>query len=650
MKRDAVFKIAFMAVLVFSLNACDSFFGGGCVSDPYETQERFDEPCVGLPENAFWNTAEKIDQVFNGEWFGWTPSEIGRYNEEPSTTECRFKCKKGFEYSGSVCTDENLSGVWSDTSRHYEQMSFNSALDHCESLEERGFTDWRLPSISELRTLIRNCDSTKSGGDCKVTEYCPDIFCFDDPCHGCEEGGEYSKIDTLWTLWSATPVDNYFVWAVDFTTGGLGKRGVLDEDHNTVDYADVICIRTEPGTERTVSCEDLPEHGIWNSANRIIQKWDGIQWIPTAAGSYNEEQSEKECRFICEEGYVFNEAGLCILEKTDEKWSLLSTSPMSWEDASLYCDTLDEGGFSEWRMPTISELMGIIINCPFIDDFCGVRNDEEDHSNSLACDGCQANSNILYSLFGDVEAIWSSTTSTDHEDLNKAWTVNFKYASVDMFEKDETGVFVRCIKDLINVVPGRMITKKCKGLPHNAVWNDVDEIVQIWDGKGWVPSEQGVYNETGSDTECRFYCAGMFWNGSECMPSSVKGKWSSRSEKPLLWNESVKFCDDLVERDHSDWRLPSISELRTLVINCKPSITGGECGVTDECLTASCSTGCQGCEENSEGYSVIGEIDTLWSVSSVADETEKVWSLRFYDGRIIGSDQNTEVNFARCVR
>lgn len=631
---------------------CDIFYGGGCLSDPYEMQERFDEQCVGLPENAVWNTADRIDQFFDGEWFGWTPSEYGRYNEEPSTTECRFICKKGFEYSGGICTDEDMGGLWSDASRYYEQKGFESAVRHCEDSEERGFTDWRLPSISELRNLIENCQYTESKGECKVTEYCPGVLCFDDSCYGCEEGGEYSRIGATGTFWSTTPADDYSMWAVDFTNGGLKKGGVSDKDYHPVDYLDAICIRTENGTERRFPCGGLPEHGIWNSAKSIVQIWNGTQWEPSATGFYNEEPSEKDCRFICEEGYVFNEAGLCALENTVEKWSTVSTAPMNWDDASVYCGTLDEKGCSDWRLPTISELIDLIMNCPFIDNYCGVRNDEENHSNSLACDGCQASSNGLYSLFGDVEAIWSSTTSTDYEDLDKAWFVNFKYASVEMFEKDDAKVFVRCVKDIIDVIPSRMITKKCTGLPHNAVWNYVDEIVQIWNGSAWGPSDKGVYNESSSNSECRFVCDGLrSWNGAECIPSALVGKWSKRSTEALPFEKAMEYCENLEERDHFDWRLPTISELRSLVITCQSSITGGECGVTDDCLMAECAgIQCSGCEESSEGYSVISETETLWSVSGVADETGKVWSLRFYDGSIVGSNKNTATNFARCTR
>jgi len=36
-------------------------------------------------------------------------------------------------------------------------------------------------------------------------------------------------------------------------------------------------------------------------------------------------------------------------------WSNYSSSPMTWGDCARYCANLVEGGFSDWRMPTLKE-------------------------------------------------------------------------------------------------------------------------------------------------------------------------------------------------------------------------------------------------------------------------------------------------------
>lgn len=59
--------------------------------------------CINLPENAEWNSVSSITQTWNGEEY--IPSNKGSFNEDASTTECRFKCKSDYSWqiSNSTC-------------------------------------------------------------------------------------------------------------------------------------------------------------------------------------------------------------------------------------------------------------------------------------------------------------------------------------------------------------------------------------------------------------------------------------------------------------------------------------------------------------------------------------------------------------------
>ncbi len=101
------------SVLIVSAISCKSskdecapgtfWDGAECVDSLRERQ-----PCTGLPEGASWNTASEIDQTWDGE--EWIPSATGVYNEEPSSTECRFICNENHTWDGSECLVGTRSG------------------------------------------------------------------------------------------------------------------------------------------------------------------------------------------------------------------------------------------------------------------------------------------------------------------------------------------------------------------------------------------------------------------------------------------------------------------------------------------------------------------------------------------------------------
>lgn len=94
----------------------------------------------------------------------------------------------------SEIDDHDISG-WSEVSA--DEMSVHEAFSYCEDLEESGNKDWRLPKISELRSLIINCEKTETGGNCKVDDDCHDPYndCMSYFCNGCGlSGSDYSKL------------------------------------------------------------------------------------------------------------------------------------------------------------------------------------------------------------------------------------------------------------------------------------------------------------------------------------------------------------------------------------------------------------------------------------------------------------------------
>lgn len=151
----------------------------------------------------------------------------------------------------------------------------------------------------------------------------------------------------------------------------------------------------------------------------------------------------------------------------------------------------------------------------------------------------------------------------------------------------------------------------------------------------------------------------------KCKPwkdSDSKLVWSSKRSEKILWNDAVSYCENLDEDGHSDWRLPNISELRTLIQDCPASITGGTCQVSEECLSyVSCfsqNCGCQSEPVDSDNPNRFSKIDNagsnmgglFWSSSLIPDLDENSrWCVNFATALITSCNIAVESN-VRCVR
>ena len=117
-------------------------------------------------------------------------------------------------------------------------MNWSDAKAHCAGLSLDGGY-WHLPTIGELRTLIRGCPATEDGGSCNVEEGdCLALSCRGDSCSGCSgngDGGMYwpdeMQGDCCW-YWSSSPVEanEVYAWSVGFYSGGVVDYGVVNDD------------------------------------------------------------------------------------------------------------------------------------------------------------------------------------------------------------------------------------------------------------------------------------------------------------------------------------------------------------------------------------------------------------------------------------
>lgn len=319
------------------------------------------------------------------------------------------------------CKDRESGLFWSKVAD--KEMNLKDAEQYCEKLEEVGYDDWILPSIDELRTLIRHCPKTAENGECKVRS--EGKICLDNDCRYPEEScscnkkedGRYNKLkdggfvgNVFWSASVRSDGKNY-AWYIDFADASINEKNSDAELY-------VRCTRRGDKTEK----------------NEVAEK---------------EEVSVKSSDSV--EKKVENEANIKDIKSKDsikkKQWSSMTPYQENWHGAKKYCQDLEEDGWKNWRLPTIDELRTLIKKCEKTQTggTCKVTNKclQSDCSDD-ECIGCPDYDRGNYSEYRDRETLWSSSTMTN--DPSQAWVVNFAKGSVDNSDKD-TVLFVRCIKE-----------------------------------------------------------------------------------------------------------------------------------------------------------------------------------------------------------
>jgi len=130
-------------------------------------------------------------------------------------TDADADCDGWFDINSSLCWQSvpDSGYLW-----------WNDAKSHCKGLG----AGWRLPTIDELRTLIRDCPETEPDGVCAVTDGC-DAGCWaEEDCDGCEYVDCHwpSQIDGACSwYWSSSHVaGTNFVWGVYFGYGNINNN------------------------------------------------------------------------------------------------------------------------------------------------------------------------------------------------------------------------------------------------------------------------------------------------------------------------------------------------------------------------------------------------------------------------------------------
>ena len=122
------------------------------------------------------------------------------------------------------------------------------------------------------------------------------------------------------------------------------------------------------------------------------------------------------------------------------------------------------------------------------------------------------------------------------------------------------------------------------------------------------------------------------------------------AKRKMTWSDAMKYCENLVLAGHDDWRLPAISELRSLIRGCNGPEKCGNLSVSNK--------ECKPCDHNQgpgpNGWYMPGSLhkgpETMyWSSLSVIGYSDYAWALIFNSGHVYGYVKEF-IHATRCVR
>ena len=248
---------------------------------------------------------------------------------------------------------------------------------------------------------------------------------------------------------------------------------------------------------RMVQCSEKKPYSDWNTVSRIAQTWSGEAWEPSSTSKYNEESSEKECRFICKEHYTWNtENNLCDPETQPATCVGLPANAHWWNESAAITQTWTNGGWAPSATGSYNDTA--------VDNECRFACDTNYEWNDTSCVAKTQTANC-------VTTTDNSEWTGGYSSITQTWNGSEWFPSeTGTYNTEKNPAYCRfkCKENYnwngANCEPATQIAT-CTGLPEHATWNKVSSITQTFTNGSWSPSNVGTFgNET--VTECHFKC------------------------------------------------------------------------------------------------------------------------------------------------
>ena len=199
--------------------------------------------------------------------------------------------------------------------------------------------------------------------------------------------------------------------------------------------------------------------------------------------------------------YTDNEDGTVTDNVTGLVWTQdLSSYSMPWSDASIYCESLTTGGFSDWRLPTVKELWSI-----------------RDFSQGMPW----VDTDYFY-LVGD-----GSDNAQHHSWTSTLYLVESEYQN-DQVQGDPAFI-VNDWSGHIKAMSGNRFVRAVRGTTSYGINDFVD-------------------NDDGTVTD---NATGLMWSQDD-------------NGAAINWEAALAYAEAATTAGYDDWRLPNIKELQSI--------------------------------------------------------------------------------------
>ena len=286
------------------------------ISVQLSAQSDLTYPIVDTGQKKFYNNTNEVSEPSNGGSFY---GQDAQYNgDQPSYTD-----------NGDGTVTDNVTGLmWQkspdlngDSIINYDdKLTYNEALEKADSFNLAGYTDWRLPKIKELYSLINFSGIDPSGWngtDISLLTPFIDTNYFDFG-YGDVNAGERiidAQLVTSTLYTGTTMINNPTMFGVNFADGRI--KGYPYEQ-----------VSPQAGTKNfyVLYVRGNPNYGI----NNFVNNNDGTITDEAAGLMWQQDDSKK--------GMIWEEALNWVQQKNSENYL----------------------GNNDWRLPNVKELQSIV--------------------------------------------------------------------------------------------------------------------------------------------------------------------------------------------------------------------------------------------------------------------------------------------------